>query len=164
MTRSVAFAAIIFFTLQAQPISSSARPVGTIVVPTFQLDDDLDPIPGNRPKITRVSRILAEQTQTIIITGRNLGTSQPFNGDSNYLKVVDDPKNAGAWAAGCGPADGGPCGTTLNVTSWTDTQIVIAGFTGTYGSNPLRRNGVAVFEVWNPQTGAGPTAIAKVVK
>jgi hypothetical protein len=149
------------FVLGSSPILAPARPIGGVVVPAFRLDDS-DTATG--PKITRVSRVIAKQTQTITISGRNLGASSPFNGDSAYLKVIDDPKNAEAWAAGCGPGDGGPCGTTLNVVSWTDSQIVIAGFTGTYGSNPLHRDDVAVFEVWNPQTGAGPTAHAKIVR
>jgi hypothetical protein len=162
MTRSVVVATVALLAVQAQALPSPARPTERVVVPGLQRDDDA--VAGKRPNITRVSRVIAEQNQTIVITGRNFGTSQPYNGDSNYLKIVVAPTNASAWAAGCGPVDGGPCGTTLNVTSWTDTQIVIAGFTGTYGSNPLHQTDVAVFIVWNPQTGVGPAALAKTVR
>lgn len=111
---------------------------------------------SGRPKIWHISRILAEQTQTITIDGANFGTYQPYDGDSKFLKMTDVGRTMHhyEWAAGCeGPA---PCGTTLNVTSWTDNQIVIAGFTGTYYDNPLKHDDFLLWWVVNPQTRRGP--------
>jgi hypothetical protein len=106
-----------------------------------------------RPHITKISRVVAQQTQRITITGVNFGTAQPYDGDSPYLKMIDVRgyrHDGPAWAAGCVG-----CGTTLNVTSWTDTEIVIAGFTGTYSENPLKRGDFLVWWVVNPQTNKG---------
>jgi len=119
---------------------------------------------SGRPKIFHISRIVAKQTQQITIVGTNFGTYQPYDGDSNYLKMTDIGRTMHhyEWAAGCeGPP---PCGTTLNVTSWTDDQIVLAGFTGTYHENPLRRRDFLVWWVVNPQTGKGPSAYLVQVK
>jgi hypothetical protein len=112
----------------------------------------------NHPKIKKISRIVALQYQTITITGRGFGYNQPYDGDSVYMFMEDI---TGTWAAGCGPQYG-PCGTTLDVTSWTDSQIVITGFTGR-GQFP-RRKDLVVFFVYNPQTGKGPSSIAAVVR
>jgi hypothetical protein len=75
--------------------------------------------------ITSVSIIYPTQTQTITITGHGFGQHNPYNGNSEYISVSDLTH---PWSAGyLGSA------VTLNVTSWSDTQIVISGFTGQYG-------------------------------
>jgi len=74
-------------------------------------------------------------TQTVVITGSGFGTQSPYNGDSSFLSLLDlqeGPTGTG-WDAGFGGSEDDLV--TLNVTSWTDTQIVIEGFTGSYGSN-----------------------------
>ena len=120
MIRRVAIVVtLILLAVEGQPILAPAARIhsyGGVVVPGLQLDSDL--VYGTRPKITRVSEVFMRANPTIVIKGRNLGTYEPYNGDSNYLKLLVDPTSAPGWAAGCGPADGGPCGTTINVTSW----------------------------------------------
>ena len=77
------------------------------------------------PVITNVSSIYPTQTQTITIRGQGFGQHNPYNGNSEYISVSDLTRN---WSAGyLGSA------VTLNVTSWSDTKIVISGFTGQYG-------------------------------
>ncbi len=82
----------------------------------------------------------------IFISGNNFGTQAAFNGDSSDLVIVDP----GVVAAGyTGDA------VTVNVTSWTNTQIVISGLSGAYGSNGwvLGSGSTVLFEVTNPQSG-----------
>ena len=82
----------------------------------------------------------------VFISGSNFGTQAAFNGDSSDLVVVDP----GVVAAGHkGDA------VTANVTSWDNSQIVISGFSGAYGSNGwvLGSGNTVLFEVTNPQSG-----------
>jgi hypothetical protein len=96
-----------------------------------------------------------------VIHGRNFGDNQPYDGDSSYLWMVDIQGNGtGWWRAGC-PQQYGPCGTWLSVSSWTDSTIVISGFTN--GMWPAKGDLVSFF-IWNPQTGRGPAAAAQMVK
>ena len=112
---------------------------------------------GTRPKITRVTKIVAKKTmQTFEVDGKNFGTEYPYNGDSNYFWLYD---LTGDWRAGCGPPN--PCTTTLNVTSWTHNQIVVAGFTGN-SQTPNRGNRILIL-VWNAETGQGPVTRAVTV-
>jgi len=101
-------------------------------------------------EIASVSPILPKQTQTITITGLGFGTQAAYTGDSNYIEVVDG--SGTPWAGG---HTGN--GVTLAVSSWTDSQIVLSGFGGSYGSNHCIREGDQLsISVWNAQTGAGP--------
>ncbi|HLJ46993.1 MAG TPA: hypothetical protein VKU01_13340 [Bryobacteraceae bacterium] len=106
------------------------------------------------PAITSVSGILPQQTQTITITGRGFGTHAPYNGDSAFLLIRDVTAGWSAGFANSFTTDG----VTLNVTSWTDAQIVISGFTGTYGqaSSILNAGDQITVYVWNAQSGIGP--------
>ena len=80
----------------------------------------------HQPVITSVSTISPTQTQTITIHGQGFGEHNPYNGNSEYISVSDLTRQ---WSAGyLGSA------VTLNVTSWSDTKIVISGFTGQYGN------------------------------
>jgi hypothetical protein len=47
---------------------------------------------------------------------------------------------------------------TLSVSSWTDSQIVITGFSGAYGTSAgcIRPGDQLYVKVWNAQTGSGP--------
>ncbi|MGD0733487.1 MAG: hypothetical protein ABR976_00005, partial [Terracidiphilus sp.] len=47
---------------------------------------------------------------------------------------------------------------TLAVTSWTDTQIVLSGFSGSFGTDArcIRPGDQLYFKVWNAQSNAGP--------
>jgi hypothetical protein len=114
-----------------------------------------------KPMVESISRVTARQTQTIVIRGRNFGFNPPYDGDSSNLWMVDIEVGFGWWRAGC-PQQYGPCGTTLNVRSWTDSEIIITGFTGD-GMYPQSGDLVSFF-IWNPQTGAGPVAASRMVK
>jgi cyclophilin family peptidyl-prolyl cis-trans isomerase len=65
------------------------------------------------------------------INGLGFGTQSPFSGDSPDIRVQDVTAEftAGDDAAGEDDAVG------VNVTRWTDTQIIIAGYTGDYGTS-----------------------------
>lgn len=114
-----------------------------------------------KPVVESITAVYAKQYQTIVIKGRNFGTNQPYDGDSDYLWMVDVQGNGtGWWRAGC-PQQYGPCGTWLDVRYWSPTEIVIAGFSN--GMWPAKGDLVNFF-IWNPQTGRGPAAAAKMVK
>jgi hypothetical protein len=109
---------------------------------------------NNSPTITMVSPILPQQTQTITITGSGFGTLQPYDGNSPSIRIHDV---TGQWGAGhIGPGDFDAV--HLAVASWTDSQIVISGFTGAYGQNnwTLQLGDQVEVQIWNAQTGAGP--------
>jgi len=120
----------------------------------------VNPSTRTRPKIKKISRIIAAQTQQITILGENFGTYYPYFGDSPYLWMDDlgiGQQPNPVWRAGC--AGAAPCGTTINVTSWTDTQIVVAGFGGSYSINPIRHGDTLVWQVINPQTNGRPAGL-----
>jgi hypothetical protein len=101
----------------------------------------------------------ASAAQTIIIKGQGFGTHAPYIGqDIPYIAIHDDTHAAAAhWEAGhVTPSNWDAI--TLNVARWTDTEIQVTGFGGGYGRGTWRLSvGDQVnFEVWNPQTGAGP--------
>jgi len=99
--------------------------------------------------ITSVSPVANKATQTIVITGSGFGTMAPYSGDSPYILF-----QAPALQAGYSPSNV----VTLNVASWTDTQITITGFGSYYGSNGwvISPGDQVSFSVWNAQTGSGP--------
>ncbi|MGD0737902.1 MAG: protease pro-enzyme activation domain-containing protein, partial [Terracidiphilus sp.] len=80
------------------------------------------------PTITSVSAILPQQTQTITINGSGFGTHVSYTGDLGDILFADS--SGTPWYAGyTGDA------VTLAVTSWTDTQIVLSGFSGSFGTD-----------------------------
>jgi len=104
------------------------------------------------PKITSISKVTAQRYQTITITGTGFGTMNPYSGDSNFLAFND---GTGGWQAGYAP-DGN--GEGLIVNSWTDTQIVLGGFSGNFGEQYLPHIKDKIWiSVWNAQSGAGPS-------
>ena len=109
---------------------------------------------SSMPVLTSVSPIVAQPNQTITLSGSGFGTQTPYNGDSQYLEIAD---LTGNWIAGW-INNGSPNQVTLNVTSWTDSQIVIQGFTGDYGQNNwvLNPGDKIQVSVWNAQSDAGP--------
>ncbi|MGA2760623.1 MAG: hypothetical protein ABSF08_09935 [Candidatus Cybelea sp.] len=115
-----------------------------------------------RPVVLSIGRVHAKQYQTIVITGRNFGFAQPYDGDSSFFWMVDIQGNGtGWWRAGC-PQQYGPCGTTLKVSSWNESQIVVTGLTGD-GLYPVAGDLVNFF-IWNPQSGTGPAAASAMVR
>jgi hypothetical protein len=148
MIRPATLATLVFL-FAAQPGTIAARPAR--MMPSF----------AGPPVVYSISRIAAKQTQTITITGKNFGENKAYNGLSGFFWMVDVPQNGKPWLAGCPPAYGN-CTTWLNVTSWTDTQIVVAGFTNS-GKYPQTGDAVNFF-IWSPQSMDGPAAAARVVK
>jgi hypothetical protein len=111
-----------------------------------------------KPQITSVSTFAAEQTQVVTIDGSCFGTGNTVSGtNSGYLSILDDV--APPWE-GCYVGGATNDGVSCNISSWTDTSITFAGFTGSYGElnwvvgpgDPL------LIDVWNAQTDAGPAA------
>jgi protein involved in polysaccharide export with SLBB domain len=103
------------------------------------------------PTITSVSAILPQQTQTITINGSGFGAQSPYTGDSSYI-LFADPTGTPWYAGYTGGA------VTLAVSSWTDTQIVLTGFSGSYGTDArcIKPGDSLYVKVWNAQTGTGP--------
>jgi len=103
------------------------------------------------PQITSPVPVLAQARQTITILGNGFGYQIPYDGNSPHILVSD---LTGHWNAG-NSGDGDLV--TLDVVSWTDTQIKIEGFTGSYGDQwHLNSGDIVRIQIWNPQTGAGP--------
>jgi hypothetical protein len=130
---------------------------GSGTIPVGELDLSLVPAGGSVPKITKLSEILPKQKQTIEITGTGLGTSKPYKGDSTGYLVFYIGGGVG-WAAGCGPFQNFNCTVGLDVTSWTNKKITVAGFTGEYGEYgfELQKGNTVYVDVWNPQSQQGP--------
>ena len=114
-----------------------------------------------QPNITGVSTILPQANQTITVTGSGFGSQQPYSGDSPDLRIIDVTQNS--WSAGYSNGSN-PNLVTLNVTSWTDTQIVIQGLQGDYGQNGwvLKAGDLIQVNVWNPQTSLGTAFVSHV--
>jgi hypothetical protein len=110
------------------------------------------------PVITAVSAILPSAQQTITIRGSGFGHLPAYDGDSPWLEIVDLTAN---WTAGYVDPLGNADGVTVDVTSWSDGEIVLGGLGGIYGAGVLNRYVLSPGDtieigVWNPQTGAGP--------
>lgn len=107
------------------------------------------------PYIMSVTPIAPEARQTVIIRGRGFGVHVPYaQTDSPYLSV----RNVSAhWAAGrMIPLNWDEV--MVDVTSWSDSEIVLSGFSGSYGRGGWKLTSGDKLEiaVWNPQSGAGP--------
>src|ERR1022692_5015271 len=111
-----------------------------------------------QPSITSVSLMTAEQYQTIPIKGTGFGKHAPYTGDSNYISFFDLRSNPPGWQAGY---SGYNDTITLIVNSWSNTKIVLGGFSGAWGEAgfdyTLGVGDPVEVQVWNPQTGAGPS-------
>ena len=107
-----------------------------------------------QPVITSVSPIYAEQIQRIVVKGNNFGSQIGFSGDSPVIQISDLTRG---WNAGTDrwPGLGGGDWTTINVTKWTNSEIVVSGFGGDYGQlGWVLRNGDKIeIDVWNAQVG-----------
>jgi DNA-binding winged helix-turn-helix (wHTH) protein len=107
------------------------------------------------PQISYVSPIIPQGKQRIVIRGRGFGLHVPYaRTDSPFLAIRDKTAD---WAAGrIVPQNYDDV--MLDVDSWTDQQIVVAGFSGRYGRNGWKLVAGDRIEVavWNPQTGTGP--------
>lgn len=144
---------------QNNPENAHLDGQGHLIIKAEALSTVPSDVPScSQTSITGVTAIGSGANQTVTISGCGFGSHQPYNSDSYYLDIHDN--NSGplglGWDAGYGIDS-----VTTNVTSWTDKQIVIGGFTGQYGNaffgwafNPGDHISVTV---WNPQTWNGLT-------
>ena len=111
--------------------------------------------PDASPMIISVSPILPLRDQTIVINGTGFGLHTAYrSADTPFIAVRD---KTAQWAAGRIIPQNWDA-VTLDVESWQDTQIVISGFSGAYGSShwQLAKGDKIEIAVWNPQTARGP--------
>jgi excisionase family DNA binding protein len=138
-------ASLVVFGLRTQPFGKRGSPVAG--------DKMLTPL--RSPEISSVTPILPRPDQTIVIKGHDFGWYTSFSGlDTPFLAIRNI---TGHWAAGR-IIDLNPDDVTLSVAKWTDSEIVITGFSGKYGQENWKLqpgDGIDV-AVWNPQTGTGP--------
>ena len=118
------------------------------------------------PKITQVTATGTGQAVTLTITGSGFGPAPAVvggYGNSPYLAVSD--YNATLPGTDGYPFNAGFCGqnncdgVTVNYVSWTDTQIVLGGFGGGYGTGnwyDVPRDAICV-AVWNSQSTSNGT-------
>jgi hypothetical protein len=111
------------------------------------------------PEIKSISKISTQQYQTITITGTGFGTHESYTGDSDYISFLE--KTSPGFQAGYEGCLLGFCTTdtvTLIVHEWTDTKIVVGGFSGAWGTHgyTLKKGDSEQISVFNPQTSEGP--------
>lgn len=156
-------AALVGCATSAVPNSSPLSNANIVTGPTSSLlTRSLALNPAKAPTIKKVSPIQATQTQKIVIKGKGFGKMKPYNGDSCCIEiVVTNPACEyygyyDQWNAGYESSN--PNLVTLNVTKWTNKEIVVAGFTGDYGEGcwTLNAGQPISVNVWNAQTKAGP--------
>jgi DNA-binding winged helix-turn-helix (wHTH) protein len=107
------------------------------------------------PHVDSVTAVLPQARQRIVITGRGFGLHVPYaHTDSPYLAIRDLSAH---WAAGrMIPQNSDEV--MIDVESWTDTEIVVSGFSGDYGVRgwKLAAGDELEIAIWNPQSGVGP--------
>jgi hypothetical protein len=116
------------------------------------------------PIIKKVTPIQAEQTQKIVIRGKGFGKMKPYNGDSCCVEFsITNPQcyyygSYDVWNAGWSGGTKGANEVTLNVKKWNNKEIIVTGFTGSYGYScwTLNSGDAITINVWNAQTEAGP--------
>ncbi len=117
----------------------------------------LGPTPDSFPEIASVTPILPQARQRIVISGRGFGSHLPYvHTDSPYLAIRNDTAH---WAAGrIIPWNSDEV--MVDVERWTDTEIVVSGFSGDYGVKgwKLTTGDKLEIAVWNPESGFGPSS------
>ena len=120
--------------------------------------------PEASPVVKSLSTVTAEQYQTITIKGTGFGTMAPYTGDSYYISFFDLRTSPPGWQAGY---TGYNDTITLIVNSWTNTKIVLGGFSGAWGESgydyTLSVGDPIEAQVWNPQSDLGPSNIYSTV-
>lgn len=123
------------------------------------------------PVISSVSSVSSEAIQKIVINGSGFGTQQPYDGNSPYIKIINFVNSTGysgdstvKFNAGS-TRDPNTDTITLNISSWTDTQITVSGFAGDYGRNgwTFAEGDIVTFLIWNAQTREGPAVYSRIV-
>ncbi|MDA8171380.1 MAG: hypothetical protein M0Z48_06050 [Nitrospiraceae bacterium] len=96
--------------------------------------------PSHEVKITSVSPVGPFDSQTIVISGSGFGQNAPFNGNTQYLAIINiTESNQIAGKSG---------GYSINVTRWTNTQVIIDGVQSGF---PLKSGDILEFYVADPQ-------------
>jgi hypothetical protein len=110
------------------------------------------------PVISSVS-VSSTPTQTFTIKGQGFGNLDSYNGDSPFIEVTNVTSG---WNAGFNGGSGQtPNGLTLSISLWSDNQIVISGFTGSFPAS-FQGGDNLTFKVWNVPSGAGPASFSFV--
>ena len=112
---------------------------------------------GTPPQITSVTFAGSGTNLQINIHGSGFGntpTNMPFVGDLNQLMFQDHFTHSGTGsfeAGGSRWGNGSPDSVTLSYQSWSDNEIVINGFAGSYGqgNNVLQNGDPATIVLWN---------------
>jgi len=99
--------------------------------------------PASYPTINSVQFSGSGQNLQMIVNGNNFGTApvqMPYVGDLNYFSFGDfrthSSYGSSLFSAGFeGWGVFSPDSVTLNYQSWTNNQIIISGFSGTYGQD-----------------------------
>ena len=151
----------VYLLLGAIFVSSCSQSVGSLPL-SGNSQNKVTHATGAKPDIKKVSRIKPEQYQKIVISGSGFGTMQPYNGDSAYIRIRD---KTGAWDAGH-VSSSETDSVWLDVTEWSDSKIVITGFTNDYGQEGwvLNKGDRLEVYVWNPQDDNGPATKGGKVK
>ncbi len=107
------------------------------------------------PVITSVGSFSTAATQTVKIKGRCFGSQPAYSQqDSDFLRIADNtsPRN---WAA-CHTVPDNFDSITCSVASWSPTEIIFTGFSGTFGqgSYTIKKGDSISVSVWNPTSGA----------
>ncbi len=131
-------------------------PSAPTVAPTPYPPGQPPPYSVSHPQITSVTTISPTREQQIVISGHGFGSAGACYGDTSFLRIHDGRNwNAGynRNGQGCQSSNGGDQ-VTLNIASWTDTRIVIEGFSGRYGTFfwSLREGDEIEIQLTNPQT------------
>jgi hypothetical protein len=126
--------------------------------------------PTPTPHITSVSPspIGTARLQTITIKGTGFGTFGAYTGDSNFISLRELPPDGNSndvlWEAGYSGPDHDTV--TLIVKSWTNTEIVLGGFAGKWGTEnfTLHKGDVELVRVknWQSNPATSPWASFKV--
>jgi hypothetical protein len=124
------------------------------------------------PTIKSVTPIQAEQTQKIVIKGRDFGKMHPYNGDSCCIEFsitnyqCEYFGSYDVWNAGWSGGTQGPNEVTLNVKKWSDKEIVVTGFTGAYGYTcyTLESGNPITIKVWNAKNQSSPATWSGTVQ
>ncbi len=129
----------------SNPQDSLAAPVFDTVVTPVISSVSAQPLAGS------------SNNWTITINGSGFGTRAGYsNNDSPYLAIQDNTAHFNAGYSGDS--------VTTNVTSWSNTQIVVSGLAGTYGTQGavINAQDSLIVDVANVQTGAAASAFATV--
>ena len=109
------------------------------------------PPPPSAPEITAVAFSGSSSNPIVIVYGSGFGTApvpMPYTGSVQSF-IVNDWRE---YHAGMGQSSTWTGGIAENFQSWSETEIVIDGFSGTYGSGPnvLDPNDPISIQIWSP--------------